>query len=142
MLLKKLQQERDNGTIFYPGFGDWMARMHQRVMIGWMNVSIILPFYPLLCFTFPTHTVYRVNWLRAKARYARWCEEEVLLRTEMDSSMRWHRHQNSEWLRRVESANSAGLPGHEAYARKQAFLWGRLFGKAEGTFKPLLAEHI
>lgn len=77
-----------------------------------------------LCFPF---LVYRVNWLKAKARYDRWSEELKLVQHEMHWTVRWFQNQELMWRRRSgESIKN----GHKAYAEKQAFMWAEF--AAEG----------
>ncbi|KAG1889978.1 hypothetical protein F4604DRAFT_1507251, partial [Suillus subluteus] len=40
---------------------------------------------------------YRVNWLKAKARWRRWEEELTLTRHEMRWTISWFHHQKSQW---------------------------------------------
>lgn len=93
-------------------------------------------------------TVYRVHWLKAKARRNRWNEEFILLSSEMDWTVLYYRYQASRWQRladRVDTAGSAqegnqsgkGVDGNTAdgncddgamrgkicYAMKQKHLW-------------------
>ncbi|KAG2117531.1 hypothetical protein BD769DRAFT_1672572 [Suillus cothurnatus] len=58
---------------------------------------------------------YRVNWLKAKARWSRW-EEELTLK---------------EWNRRWQQATR---PGHQAFAYQQVMMWGRFAQEAEKVF--------
>lgn len=67
--------------------------------------------------------VYRVNWLRSKARYDRWAEELSLVKSEMTWTLLffdWHRR---EWEKKVASSEKMGERGHKAYALKQAAMW-------------------
>ena len=69
--------------------------------------------------------MYRVNWLRAKARLDR-CEEEVqLLHSEMEWTKRFFCHAKERWIRRAK-----GVSGGKAllvfYALKEAYTWGLL----------------
>ena len=41
--------------------------------------------------------VYRVHWLRAKAQKTRWIEELQCLQVEMESALRYFRHQEQFW---------------------------------------------
>jgi hypothetical protein len=55
------------------------------------------------CFSVHTHlrnvifAVYRVHWLRAKAQKMRWIEELQCLQVEMESAIRFLRHQEQIW---------------------------------------------
>jgi hypothetical protein len=79
-------------------------------------------------------SVYRVNWLRAKARLDRWVEEEVLVKHEMRWTTIWFQNQVDLW---VERSNAEGddLPtGHKSYAVKQQKLWRAFLVKASASF--------
>jgi hypothetical protein len=78
--------------------------------------------------------VYRVNWLRAKARKERWEEEMVLVMSEMDWTANSFHHHEKIWKQRAEEAKG---PGHIAYAWKQNSTWGRWAKIAEDTFGAL-----
>ncbi|KLO06806.1 hypothetical protein SCHPADRAFT_837495, partial [Schizopora paradoxa] len=78
---------------------------------------------------------YRVNWLRAKARHARWREEKEIVLAEMQNTLRWFEHRCSTWEDRMESAIANGEPGHAAYARKQIALCHRLRSNAVTAFR-------
>ncbi|KAH7919749.1 hypothetical protein BV22DRAFT_1022428, partial [Leucogyrophana mollusca] len=75
---------------------------------------------------------YRVNWLKAKARYLRWEEELEIVRHEMDWVVRWFSHQEQEWKR---WATQSQRSGQRAYAEKQVNLWGRFKEEAQKGFK-------
>jgi hypothetical protein len=85
--------------------------------------SFCLPYY----YSLP---VYRVNWLKAKARYERWSEELKLVQHEMFWAISWFQKQEEKWaLRALQSTQK----GHQAYAEKQASMWLKFV--AEGVKK-------
>ncbi|KAG2109049.1 uncharacterized protein F5147DRAFT_652614 [Suillus discolor] len=67
-------------------------------------------------------SVYRLNWLKAKARWQRWEEELSLVQHEMGWTVGWFRYKKEEWERRYHEATKHG---HQAYAQRQVLLWGR-----------------
>ncbi|KAG1841841.1 hypothetical protein F4604DRAFT_1597863, partial [Suillus subluteus] len=75
---------------------------------------------------------YRVNWLKAKARWQRWEEELSLVRHEMGWTVSWFGHKKDEWDRRYDQATKLG---HQAYAQCQVLLWERFLLDAENSFK-------
>ncbi|KAG1838555.1 hypothetical protein F4604DRAFT_1572198 [Suillus subluteus] len=75
---------------------------------------------------------YRVNWLKAKARWRRWEEELTLTRHEMRWTISWFHHQKSQWLRRSMEAMKSG---HQAYGHRQVLLWQMFAEDAEDKFK-------
>jgi len=80
------------------------------------------------------YQVYRVNWLRAKARCDRWGEELKLVTHEMSWVVLWFQHQRLVWEERAENSNRAGKPGHRIYAFKQVDLWQRLESRTRRQF--------
>ncbi|EDR10747.1 uncharacterized protein LACBIDRAFT_315474 [Laccaria bicolor S238N-H82] len=79
--------------------------------------------------------VYRVNWLRAKARYDRWSEEHTLIPNEMNWTRLYFINKAREW---------AGLrdlvpdkPGHVCFAKGQISMWKELaFQATEELINP------
>jgi len=76
--------------------------------------------------------VYRVNWLRAKARKERWEEEVELVKSEMDWTVNCFKKKERVW---EEIAEAAERGGHRAYAWKQSSVWGEWATMAASTFK-------
>jgi hypothetical protein len=77
-------------------------------------------------------TVYRVNWLRAKARYDQWSEEHILIPNEMNWTQLFFLNKANEW---------AGLsnlvpdkPGHVCFAEGQISMWKELAFQATKAF--------
>ena len=80
------------------------------------------------------YLVYRVNWLRAKARKARWEEEMELVTSEMGWTINCFQYHEKVWKERAEQAKG---PGHAAYAWKQSSIWRKWTKTAEDTFKAI-----
>jgi len=76
--------------------------------------------------------VFRVSWLKAKARYDRWNEELQMVEGEMLWTTLWFKHQERKWEKRCTEAIE---PGHQSYAAKKQDLWERFREKAEVGFK-------
>jgi len=76
--------------------------------------------------------VYRVNWLRAKARKERWEEEMELVVGEMSWTVNCFKHHERAWKQRGEEGK--GL-GETAYAWKQKSMWGKWVKLAEDAFE-------
>lgn len=81
--------------------------------------------------------VYRVNWLRAKARYNRWVKEEELIRHEMLWTVLYHRHEGKSW---EGHADSSSEEGKKAYAHQKVLLWASLEREASIAFKGLMVD--
>ena len=77
-------------------------------------------------------TVYRVNWLRARARAKRWNEEKDIVMKEMGWVVRTFQHMREVWEIRAEDVGDQ-KPGHKSYALKEAERWKQWgeTGKAE-----------
>lgn len=56
--------------------------------------------------------VYRVNWLRAKARRDRWIEEKDLLQSELTWAKRYFEKQVVVWQTRARVSSVPGLTCH------------------------------
>jgi hypothetical protein len=82
--------------------------------------------------------VYRVHWLRAKAQKMRWIEEVQCLQVEMESAVRFFRHQEGVWHAKEGVINSHSQPGHVAWAARQSAMWHSMAIGAELTFSTLL----
>ncbi|KAF8206629.1 hypothetical protein K438DRAFT_1756006 [Mycena galopus ATCC 62051] len=83
---------------------------------------------------------YRVNWLRAKARVARWREETEIVSKEMNWTISSFLYKRDQWRQRSDSCGTNA--GCKAYADKQSHLWGEfathgaeMFEWAKGTPK-------
>lgn len=76
--------------------------------------------------------VYRVNWLKAKARYDRWSEELKLVQHEMCWTVWWFQKQESEWRARADESIKNG---HRAYAEKQASMWAEFAAEGMKSFQ-------
>ena len=85
-------------------------------------------------------SVYRVNWLRAKARSDRWEEELITVQHEMRWTVLWFQDQLKKWKERVERSNQEHKPGHSAYAEKQVDMWLMFVGQAEQSFQGMMIE--
>ena len=96
-------------------------------------MSQINPFQAYLFIDFLS-PVYRVNWLRAKARVDRWVEEQTLVKHEMHWTTLWFQNQVELWSGR-SNLNDSALPlGHKSYAIKQKKLWQAFQMKATERF--------
>lgn len=84
--------------------------------------------------------VYRVNWLKAKARVDRWEEEFILVKNEMQWTILWFRHHANLWKERSER-NDGNLPmGHKAYAVKQQKLYNAFAEKSFDKFSMYISS--
>ena len=79
--------------------------------------------------------MYRVNWLRAKARADRWSEELKIVQKEMEWTMNWLEKQGKEWKSRGQKSEKEGLRGHACYAEKQEVMWVTMLEQAKKGFE-------
>ncbi|KAI6010211.1 hypothetical protein PISMIDRAFT_115266, partial [Pisolithus microcarpus 441] len=76
--------------------------------------------------------VYRINWLKVRARRDRWKEEVSPVRHEMLWTGLWFEYHKNMWEQRALQLTE---PGKEAYARKQMVLWSDFANKARLMFQ-------
>jgi hypothetical protein len=82
-------------------------------------------------------SVYRVNYLKAKARRDRWEEERMILKKERVWTISFFERQVHIWEARGESATQAegwNSEGLNAYSKKQMKMWLHLKSHAEEEF--------
>ncbi|KAH9016578.1 hypothetical protein EDB84DRAFT_1249850, partial [Lactarius hengduanensis] len=77
---------------------------------------------------------YRVHWLRAKAQKMRWIEELQCLQVEMESAVRFFRHQEQFWQEKQELIDPQSQPGHAVWAARQSAMWGSMAIQAGSKF--------
>jgi len=68
-------------------------------------------------------SVYRVNWLRAKARHDRWNEEKHIVEKEMVWTTEYFRNMHRIWAARSQRAIEPDQSGLQSYAEKQMDMW-------------------
>lgn len=88
--------------------------------------------------TFSTSPVYRVNWLRAKARVERWSEESKFVPNEMRWTFNFYRKRRQEWEERARKSEEAGRIGHACYAWEQEDMWDQLAQDAKESFRTII----
>ena len=81
--------------------------------------------------------VYRVNWLRARARAQRWDEEKIIVAKEMDWVIRSFGYMREVWEARARNMGNEKL-GHKAYATREAERWQRWVETAKTEFAEVL----
>src|SRR6266702_7110912 len=94
-----------------PGFGQWTFKEMPMSGNGWKTVHSSLFTHTQ---TITLHTVYRVHWLWAKAQKMRWIEELQCLQVEMESAVRFFRHQEQFWQVKQELLEPWSQSGHAA----------------------------
>ena len=76
-------------------------------------------------------TVYRVNWLQAKACSERWIEEERLVIHEMAWTVLWLKQKKTQWDEWGTASTNTHLL---AYAARQVSHWNKAATQAEKRF--------
>jgi hypothetical protein len=107
------------------------------MVLGCKNVSLFLTTTIHINYH---NLVYRVNWLRAKARRDRWSEELQIVRHEMRWTVLWFEHQMKEWQNRLDESVKENKPGHIAYAEKQVAMWKRFMREGNQGFKGMMVQ--
>ncbi|KAK7461402.1 hypothetical protein VKT23_008580 [Stygiomarasmius scandens] len=79
---------------------------------------------------------YKVNYLRAKARWDRWEEEVILVKKEMTWRISWFEHAKEVWTRRAELEEIS--EGARVYARMEAHKWDLFAAKSRQAFSKFL----
>ena len=74
--------------------------------------------------------VYRISWLRAKARKERWEEECILLKSEMEWTIRYYKHKSTGWTELGLGADDEKK--HLAFAQSE--LWKFMHDRAKAEF--------
>jgi len=83
--------------------------------------------------------VYRVNWLRARARAQRWSEEKEIVIKEMGWVIGTFSYMGDIWETRGKSMGNEKL-GHRAYAARETERWHRWAETAKKEFVKVLGE--
>ena len=81
--------------------------------------------------------VYRVNWLRARARAKRWDEEKDIVVQEMNCVVRTFGYMREVWEGRARNIGG-DKQGHKAYAKREAERWQRWEETAKIEFAQVL----
>lgn len=104
----------------------------------WMNECKSIPSSPHCTGMLTIVAVYRVTWLRSKARFTRWAEEVELVQNEMGWTELWFKHQEQLWATRAQAYGDGRKPGHEAYAHKQRLMWADFYSECQRLFSSCL----
>ena len=70
----------------------------------------------------------------------RWIEELQCLQVEMDSAIRFFKHQEQFWEAKQNLIDPHSQPGHSAWAARQSAMWGSMATQAHFKFSDLLAS--
>ncbi len=83
------------------------------------------PLVPWFWYLMNDISVYRVNWMRARAHTQRWEEELPRTEKEMEWTTRYFMYERDVWYRRLVNLREEGSggKGHEAYCEQQISQW-------------------
>ncbi|THU79459.1 hypothetical protein K435DRAFT_697752 [Dendrothele bispora CBS 962.96] len=82
--------------------------------------------------------VYKVNYLRARARWDRWQEELILVKKEMEWRITWFEHAHEVWTKRSKLEDMS--EGAKVYAKLQAQKWGMFATRSRRAFGQYLGN--
>jgi hypothetical protein len=129
--------QRSDSLAWFWRVGQTDESAHPRMQECMSECRIVLICLTDLCL------VYRVSWLRAKARYSRWSEEFRIVGYEMRWTVNWFRWKGEQWrLRLDDMEDEERPPGLDCYCHKQMTLWTSLANEAENQFASVLGHPL
>jgi hypothetical protein len=82
-------------------------------------------------------TVERVHWLRAKAQFERWVEEQDSIHNEANWIPAYFHAKSEAWRKLMICAFQGSLKGHASYASHQMHAWEELSRSAAKALSPI-----
>jgi hypothetical protein len=79
----------------------------------------------------------RVHWLRAKAQFERWSEEQASIHNEAVWVPAYFHTRAEQWEARMNRSTQYLQHGHAAYASRQMYVWEELSRSAEKALSPI-----
>jgi hypothetical protein len=86
--------------------------------------------------------VEKVHWLRAKAQFERWLEEQHSIHNEAEWIPAWFHAKAETWKVLMDAAEQASLQGHQAYASGQMHTWEELSQSSREVLSPILKASL
>ncbi len=83
-------------------------------------------------------SVEKVHWLRAKAQFERWLEEQQSIQNEAEWIPAWFHAKAETWKVLMDAARQGSLQGHLAYASGQMHTWEELSQSSMEALSPIL----
>ncbi|KAI9443671.1 hypothetical protein BJY52DRAFT_1102431, partial [Lactarius psammicola] len=80
--------------------------------------------------------VNRVHWLRAKAQFQRWMEEQASLHNEAEWVPAYFHAKAEQWKVLISKVAQRSQHGHKSYASQQMYLWEELSRSSEKALSP------
>lgn len=81
--------------------------------------------------------VERVHWLRAKAQFERWLEEQDSIHNEAEWIPAYFHAKAETWRHLMALAAHESLKGHKAYASYQMHAWEELSQSSANALSPI-----
>ena len=86
--------------------------------------------------------VERVHWLRAKAQFERWMEEQDSIHNEAKWIPAYFHAKAESWRELIDMAAKRSLKGHQAYASYQMHAWEELSKSSAHALSPITRSLI
>ncbi|KAI9428667.1 hypothetical protein BJY52DRAFT_1200843 [Lactarius psammicola] len=84
----------------------------------------------------------RVHWLRAKAQFQRWMEEQASLHNEAEWVSAYFYAKAEQWKVLMSKVAQRSQHGHKAYASQQMYLWEELSRSSEKALSPITSAPL
>ncbi|KAN0137341.1 hypothetical protein V8E53_004786 [Lactarius tabidus] len=84
----------------------------------------------------------RVHWLRAKAQFERWLEEQASIHNEAVWVPAYFHSKAEQWEERMKNAAQYSQKGHAAYASQQMHSWEELSKSSEKSLAPITSTPV
>ena len=78
-----------------------------------------------------------MHWLRAKAQFERWLEEQDSIHNEADWIPAFFQSKAESWRLHMRHSSQGSLKGHEAYASYQIYAWERLANSSKNALSEI-----
>jgi hypothetical protein len=86
--------------------------------------------------------VERVHWLRAKAQFQRWIEEQASIHNEAEWVPAYFHTRSEKWKVLMTIARQQQQCGHEAYASQQMHSWEELSMSSKKALSPITSTPL
>jgi hypothetical protein len=86
--------------------------------------------------------VNRVHWLRAKAQFERWLEEQASIHNEAVWVPAYFHSKAEQWEEQMKNAAQYSQKGHAAYASQQMHSWEELSKSSEKSLAPITSTPV
>ena len=87
-------------------------------------------------------SVERVHWLRSKAQFERWMEEQDSIHNEAKWIPAYFHAKAETWRKLMHIAATGSLKGHQAYASYQMHAWEELSQSSSHSLTPITKSPI